>query len=163
MCLAEGGSPKQHKVEGEAEARARVERQERMNLSPLFVPFSMVGRLARGQDALVYRIDRCGQVRWSLPQGAGIPKRRGIHRSSWFRADRSEVVGCSRLNGSSLKLQQSQRQKAQAKLYYMARLWFKRQGRKARHRKKTKEGKVLPSKSSRVRSLRSEALLKSRR
>jgi hypothetical protein len=28
--------------------------------------------LARGQDALVYRIDRCGQVRWSLSQVAGV-------------------------------------------------------------------------------------------
>lgn len=28
--------------------------------------------LARGQDALVYRIDRSGQVRWSLSQVAGV-------------------------------------------------------------------------------------------
>lgn len=34
----------------------------------------MVGRLAGGQDALVYRIDRSGQVRWSLSQVAGVQK-----------------------------------------------------------------------------------------
>ena len=31
----------------------------------------MVGRLAGGQDALVFRIDRSGQMRWSL---SGVPK-----------------------------------------------------------------------------------------
>lgn len=30
--------------------------------------------LASGQDALVFRIDRSGQVRWSLSQVAGVPK-----------------------------------------------------------------------------------------
>lgn len=34
----------------------------------------MLGRLAGGQDALVYRIDRSGQVHWSLSQAAGIQK-----------------------------------------------------------------------------------------
>ena len=94
----------------------------------------MVGRLAGGQDALVYRIDRSGQVRWSLSQVAGVQKAEEAVSPAEESIDlvgleQTEVKsGCSRRNWSRQRFQRLQEKgSAQAKLYSIGRVWLKRQ------------------------------------
>ncbi|KAK4372664.1 hypothetical protein RND71_008048 [Anisodus tanguticus] len=64
-CLAEGGSPKLNKAALLAKPRQEQglkEKREEFNLC------SILNGWLVGQDALVYRIDRSGQVRWTTRQ-----------------------------------------------------------------------------------------------